>query len=445
MLLALPLGLLPLLVTSPLDARPSDRKPAPPQGGWIVDRVRVESLTPGGTFSIAGTGEFRGALELVRSGSGVGVVNHVALEDYVRGIAEVPNGWPIEALRAQAIAARTYAFHEVKSRTSATELGADICPTQACQVYVGVEKERSEGGERWVSAVESTRGQVLLRKGEPIRAMYSAGPYSRPSPPPGVPAPPPGPVRGHGVGMDQHGALAKALRGASASAILARYYGGARPTRLAPPRLPESIRVGLDGRSSVSLTGSARFRVLDGSGQPVAVVATGTWRVLPGPQNKLRVLPPPGQEATPGLEALAHDATPPVPGDQPALRLKLSGPALVHLRVEGPDGSVATATPPQLMEAGEAVLPLPPLPPQGPHVVAVVADAGANRVVRAPVDVAASGPAPPNPAPPPAAVAQASPLPVLPVGTAFVLLLAVSTALAVSTFAGRPGAGRDQP
>jgi hypothetical protein len=165
-----------------------------------VDRLRVESLLPDSTLAVAGVGEFRGALELVRAGGGLAVLNEVGLEDYVRGIAEVPSSWPMEALKAQAIAARTYALHERGSPPpGAAELGAHICATQACQVYVGLAKERGEVGDRWVAAVNATRGQVLTRRGAPIKAMYSSGepiPGAAPAPPPApkkAPAPPPPP------------------------------------------------------------------------------------------------------------------------------------------------------------------------------------------------------------------------------------------------------------
>ena len=166
---------------------PSGADPAaPPPAGWLVERVRFESLAPDGFLTAGDLGDYRGAMEVVRAGGGVGVINDVGVEDYVRGIAEVPSSWPTEALRAQAIAARTYALHEKGSPpASASEIGADICPTQACQVYVGLAKERAEAGERWVAAVEATRGQVLLRKGGPIRAMYYAGAI------PGTGGPPP--------------------------------------------------------------------------------------------------------------------------------------------------------------------------------------------------------------------------------------------------------------
>ena len=43
----------------------------------------------------------------------ISIVNDVALDDYVKGIAEVPSTWPMEALKAQAVAARTYALHQL--------------------------------------------------------------------------------------------------------------------------------------------------------------------------------------------------------------------------------------------------------------------------------------------------------------------------------------------
>ncbi len=513
------MGLLALVATPPLDARPPSNGGAPPQSGWLVDRVRFDSLAPEGFLTAGDLGDYRGALELVRVGGGVGVINDVGVEDYVRGIAEVPSSWPMEALRAQAIAARTYALHEKRNPPpSAAGVGADICPTQSCQVYVGLAKERADAGERWVSAVESTRGQVLLRKGAPIKAMYSSGepvapsaaatarppaPARPPSPPPagrppteapppsppptspppaGLPllgAPPPSPppaasppppspspappppsgppaggpkvpqqpvFRGHGIGMSQYGALAKAQRGASASSILASYYSGARPSRLAPDGVPASIRVALDtGRSSVTVTGPGRFRLLDEAGRALAVVATGDWRVLPGPNGKLRVVPPPGQDAPPVLEALGPETSPPVPDAPPLLRLRLSAPALVQVSVEGPTGAVAAPTPPQLVEAGESAFALPPLPPPGPHAVSLVAVAGLHRVATTPVDVTGL---------PPSAFARGPEgsrasietmpqgrdrLPVFPAAIAFVLLLSVTTG-AVTTGLGRSSA-----
>src|SRR5882762_6014763 len=81
--------------------------------GLAADVARIEPLSLTGsttapTVTLEGVGEYRGVLELRRTAGGVGAVNEVALDDYLKGISEVPSSWPAEALRAQAIAARTY-------------------------------------------------------------------------------------------------------------------------------------------------------------------------------------------------------------------------------------------------------------------------------------------------------------------------------------------------
>lgn len=71
---------------------------------------------------------------------------------YLLGIAEMPSSWHPEALKAQAIAARTYAY---RYKTE----GREICTTEACQVYN--DGKASSAPESWRQAVEATRGQVL--------------------------------------------------------------------------------------------------------------------------------------------------------------------------------------------------------------------------------------------------------------------------------------------
>jgi stage II sporulation protein D len=134
------------------------------QGG-----VRFEPL--GGAdppFTVGGVGTYRGAIEVKPGGH---VVNDVALEDYVKGIAEIPTTWPAEALKAQAIAARTYALYEITTHVQRGE-APEICATQDCQVYAGYDKEARS--PEWAAAAEATRGQLVLYKGLPILAMYSS-------------------------------------------------------------------------------------------------------------------------------------------------------------------------------------------------------------------------------------------------------------------------------
>lgn len=89
------------------------------------------------------------------------------LEDYVKRIYEVPNSWGdnggMEALKAQAIAARSYAM-------AYTNNGAgSICDSQKCQVF-----QDSEKGGNWNTAVEATRGKVMAQGGNAIKAWFSS-------------------------------------------------------------------------------------------------------------------------------------------------------------------------------------------------------------------------------------------------------------------------------
>lgn len=148
---------------------------AAPVDPFVVDRPRFEPIDES-PLGVAGFGDFRGAIELTRSGAGISVVNHVSLDDYLRGISEVPVSWPLEAQKAQAIAARTYALYELGRKVNASykAAGADICATDACQVYAGLTKERRAGSEAWSAAVDQTKGQVLIYNGAPIAAKYSS-------------------------------------------------------------------------------------------------------------------------------------------------------------------------------------------------------------------------------------------------------------------------------
>ena len=93
----------------------------------------------------------------------------VALEDYLLGIYEMPESWPLEALKAQVVAARSYAL-------AYTGNGAnEICTTQSCQVYKGGNK-----GGAWEQAVKETAGKVMASGGQVITAWYAstAGGYT---------------------------------------------------------------------------------------------------------------------------------------------------------------------------------------------------------------------------------------------------------------------------
>lgn len=114
---------------------------------------------------------YRGSLTVFRSGAGVTVVNRLPLEDYLLGV--VPRELPpdlfpeLEALKAQALAARTYAL---RPRDTYLERGYDLCSGPACQVYGGVGAERPLSNR----AVRETAGEALFHEGRLIDALYTA-------------------------------------------------------------------------------------------------------------------------------------------------------------------------------------------------------------------------------------------------------------------------------
>lgn len=97
----------------------------------------------------------------------------IAFDEYLEGIAEVPASWPAEALRAQVIAARTYALATTGWDGEEGEtLREPICSTSACQVYGGMPLEPTRLDRRWDRAVRDTDGQVLLFEGRPAETLY---------------------------------------------------------------------------------------------------------------------------------------------------------------------------------------------------------------------------------------------------------------------------------
>lgn len=142
----------------PATSRPSVSDLAVPPGATV--RIRAA----GGGVVGAGGKRFRGTLEITNQG-GLRVVNELDMEDYLRGMGEIGRGlgYPPAALRAQAVAARTYAF-----RTMATQ--GQICASDRCQVYLGAQAEYPAMDD----AVAATRGQVLTYGGKLAAAFFSA-------------------------------------------------------------------------------------------------------------------------------------------------------------------------------------------------------------------------------------------------------------------------------
>lgn len=115
--------------------------------------------------------KYRGEFELVLKNGSFTVINIVKLDDYIGGVIneEMGEGWPSEAMKAQAVAARTFALYTVGEEKH-SEDGYDVCATTHCQVYGGVESESRDA----LAAVSATRGEVMTYGGKPIYAAFHA-------------------------------------------------------------------------------------------------------------------------------------------------------------------------------------------------------------------------------------------------------------------------------
>lgn len=106
---------------------------------------------------------------------GLTAVNTLPLEQYVAGILtkEVSPEWPVEAIKTQAVAARTYALYNLNKHQAD---GFDVCSLTDCQVYGGVESE----DVRTTRAADATRGVIMTYQGKPIPAYFhsSGGGYT---------------------------------------------------------------------------------------------------------------------------------------------------------------------------------------------------------------------------------------------------------------------------
>lgn len=117
-------------------------------------------------FALAGR-SYRGILEILAKKGGLTAVNLVPLDDYLLSVVpeEMPTDWPAEALKAQSIAARSFALHN-RDRHGAD--GFDLCTTTHCQVYTGVGAEKTAS----TAAIKATEGEVLFYGTEPIDALF---------------------------------------------------------------------------------------------------------------------------------------------------------------------------------------------------------------------------------------------------------------------------------
>ncbi|WP_278503659.1 SpoIID/LytB domain-containing protein [Mitsuokella multacida] len=141
-------------------------------GAFLVGREKLRgdvlTIRPSGAGELALDGRrYRGALELRHKGGGLTAVNVVPVDGYLRSVVpeEMPVDWPAEAIKAQSVAARSFAL---ASRGRHTSEGYDLCTTTHCQLYTGTAAEKSASN----AAIKATRGEVLTYGGKPIEALF---------------------------------------------------------------------------------------------------------------------------------------------------------------------------------------------------------------------------------------------------------------------------------
>jgi stage II sporulation protein D len=141
-------------------------------GGVVTsgDEVLIE---PAGDWPVVvgGWRRYRGRVRARAVGDETLVINELNMESYLKGVVPVemgPSQYPeLDALKAQTVAARTYAVAHLGDHD---DEGWDLCATPACQVYYGRSAEHSLSNR----AVEETAGLIAIYQGQPINAMYTS-------------------------------------------------------------------------------------------------------------------------------------------------------------------------------------------------------------------------------------------------------------------------------
>ncbi len=193
-----------------------------------TNQVLIRTKTPG--YLCAKKAWYRGNFLLTNWGAaGITLINDLPLEDYLKGVvpSEMPSKWNTEALKAQAIAARSYAV-ATKSAGKHASKGFDLVDTTADQAYGGASAEKTTTSK----AVEDTKGIVLVQDKKVLPTYYHASSGgqtkvwdSGSSFLQSVPSFDEGTKKnGHGVGMSQHGANNLAEQGYNAYQILNYFY-----------------------------------------------------------------------------------------------------------------------------------------------------------------------------------------------------------------------------
>ena len=133
----------------------------------LVGKTELIIEPQNGGYVWIGDRWYRGKTRLIREGKTITAINHVDLEEYLYSVvgAEAVSSWPIEALKAQAVAARSYALY--KRNSQANDI-YDVDTTVGTQVYKGLDTEYTTTHQ----AVNSTIGQIMTYNDRVILAAF---------------------------------------------------------------------------------------------------------------------------------------------------------------------------------------------------------------------------------------------------------------------------------
>ncbi|MBD3272074.1 MAG: SpoIID/LytB domain-containing protein [Elusimicrobia bacterium] len=137
------------------------------------DTLIIRNVPYATGYAWAGTDdrEYRGTIIIKRDGKNLVLVNRINIEAYLQSVlpSEMIASWPMEALKAQAVIARGFAYFKKKHPVH-RKRGYEICSGQHCQVYAGVTNEMKQTD----TAVRQTRGQVVYYRGRIANTLYSS-------------------------------------------------------------------------------------------------------------------------------------------------------------------------------------------------------------------------------------------------------------------------------
>lgn len=132
---------------------------------FIIDSQNPAQISSDSGIVDLGKCKYRDNIELYVKGSSITAINVIDIEHYLYGVinSEMPSSWPLEAQKAQAVAARTYVV------ATGNKHGIyDLCDNTNCQDYNGTAKESQNG----IKAVDETAGKEIYYNDIPISAVY---------------------------------------------------------------------------------------------------------------------------------------------------------------------------------------------------------------------------------------------------------------------------------